>query len=134
MFAARNGCDFSDHASGIPYLEFDSFIRLVKCRENPSVSTLASNRAMILCKAQPSMIRDEKTRNNIDKDGHLTKKQEYLLIMEMEYQKSDQIENGHNLGIFSKMLRSYCTKCVAGQGKCRHKSERLWYQYHHWID
>ena len=134
LFAACNVCDFSEHASGIPYLGFDSFIRLVKCLKNPSVSTLASNRAMILCKAQASMIRDEKTRNNTDKDGHLTKKQEYLLIMEMEYQKSDQIENGHNLGIFSKMLRSYCTKFVAGQGNCRRKSEWMWYQYHHWTD
>ena len=30
------------------------------------------------------------------------------------------------------MTRSYCTACVAGQGACRHRSERLWYQYHHW--
>ena len=32
-----------------------------------------SNRAMILCKAQASMIWDKKTRNNTDKDGHLKK-------------------------------------------------------------
>ena len=42
LFAACNGRDFSEHASGIPYLGVDSFIRLVKCLEKPSASTLAS--------------------------------------------------------------------------------------------
>ena len=52
--------------------------------------------------------------------------------MELQYQETDTIENGHGLGIFLKLSGSYCTACVAGQGLCRHQGEQLGYQYHHW--
>ena len=39
------------------------------------------------------------------------------------------------LALFTKVRQSYCTGgCAAGQGACRHVSERLWYQFHHWTN
>ena len=90
-----------------------------------------SNRVIIICKAPASTRRDEKTRSQT-KVGEASKKQEYLLMMELEYEKSNQIKNAHNLGIFTQVCRTYCMACVAGRGHCRHRAERLWYQYHHW--
>lgn len=90
-----------------------------------------TNKVIILSKAHASMARDEKTRSKTD-DGQPPKKNEYLLMMELFYKKSDEIELGHSLGVFTTMGRSYCTSCIAGLGNCRHRSERLWYQYHHW--
>ncbi len=76
-----------------------------------------SNKVIILCKNQASMNKDTKTQNQTE-DGEAPKKDEYLLVLELEYMPSDQIENGHTLGIFTKLLRTYCIKCVAGQGAC----------------
>lgn len=44
------------------------------------------------------------------------------------------MDGTHNLGIFVELLRSYCAQCVAGAGYCRHKAERLWFQYFHWTE
>ena len=86
-----------------------------------------ANHVCILSKAIASMARDEKTRNKTD-DGEAPKKQEYLLIMELEYAPTDEHSHGHALGVFVRVLRTYCTACVAGQGdSCRHAPERLWY-------
>jgi len=90
-------------------------------------------KAFILSKAQVLMARDEKTRNDTD-EGEPPEKQQYLVIMELIYKPSDEIEDGHSLGVFVRMGRSYCVRCIAGQGSCRHRSERLWYQYHHWTE
>ncbi|KAL7534640.1 hypothetical protein ACHAXR_006012, partial [Thalassiosira sp. AJA248-18] len=93
-----------------------------------------SKRVIFLSKAQASMCTDEKTRNQTA-EGEAPKKKEYLVILELEYTPTDEHENGHNLGIFTKLKRKYCTGgCVAGQGACRHMSERLWYQYYHWTE
>jgi len=92
-----------------------------------------SDKILIMSKCHASMARDEKTRKKTA-DGEMPKKKEYLLIMELQYKKTDMIENGHDLGIFVKLTQSYCTSCVAGQGLCRHRGERLWYQYHHWTE
>ena len=54
--------------------------------------------------------------------------------MELHYQKTDDMEYRHGLGVFTTMGRSYCAACIAGQGPCRHRAERLWYQYHHWTE
>ena len=92
-----------------------------------------SDKVVIMSKCHASMARDEKTRKQTD-EGEMPKKKEYLLLMEMRYAKTNMIENGHDLGYFVELTRSYCTACVAGQGLCRHRGERLWYQYHHWTD
>ena len=89
------------------------------------------NKVFLLSKAQASMKRDEKTRKKTP-DGEPPKKEEYLVIMELLYKPSDDIKDSHDLGIFTGIGRHYCTNCVAGQGNCRHKAERLWYQLHHW--
>ena len=70
-----------------------------------------TNRVIILSKCHASMARDEKTRNSTD-EGEPPKKKEYLLIMELFYDKTIDIEVGHNLGIFTHMGRSYCTACI----------------------
>ena len=54
--------------------------------------------------------------------------------MELVYKPTCQMTDCHDLGIFVSFKRSYCTACVAGAALCRHKPERLWYQYHHWTD
>jgi hypothetical protein len=112
----------------------DAFSRCLYLEE-PTYHAIAldhdSNTCIILCKAVASMIRDEKTRKKTP-DGEPPKKKEYLLIMKLRYEPTDQITNMHNLGIFTELLETYCTGCVAGQGHCRHGPERLWYQYHHW--
>ena len=66
-----------------------------------------------MTKAHASMARDEKTRGKTD-DGEPPKKQEYLVIMELIYRESGEIKDGHSLGIFVKMGRSYFTFCIAG--------------------
>ena len=90
-------------------------------------------KAFILSKAQASMKKDEKTRNDTN-EGEMPEKQQYLVIMELIYKPSDEIEDGHSLGIFVRMGRLYCAGCIAGQGSCRHRSESLWHQYHHWTE
>ena len=91
------------------------------------------NRVITYSKAMASMSRDEKTRN-MTKEGEASKKKEYLLLMEMEYKKTNEMHDAHDLGVFVKLRRACCTACVAGQGSCRHRSERLWYQFHHWTE
>ena len=81
-----------------------------------------SDKVLILTKFHASMARDEKTRKKTE-EGKTSKKNEYLLIMELRYKKSNQIEDGHDLGIFVQMGRSFCTSCVARRGNCRHCSE-----------
>jgi hypothetical protein len=90
------------------------------------------NKCIILSKNIASMKSDAKTRGQADDGG--TKKKEYLVILELEYKPTNNQHDAHNLGIFTKLLRTFCGECVAGQGLCRHKSERLWFQYHYWTD
>ena len=84
-----------------------------------------------MTKAVASMKRDEKTRNYTD-DGEPPKKEEYLLLMKLAYEPTNHFEDKHDLGIFTQLLDSYCTTFVADNGSCRHRCERLWYQYFHW--
>jgi hypothetical protein len=92
-----------------------------------------TKRCIILCKAVASMNRDEKTRKHTD-DGEPPEKMEYMLIMELFFEPTTHIANKHDLGVFTRFGRSYCTACVAGQGYCRHRPERLWRQFHYWTD
>ena len=66
------------------------------------------------------MARDEKTRKNTP-DYEPPEKQQYLVILEMTYDETNDIEHKHSLGVFVELKRSYCGGCVAGQGMCRHK-------------
>ncbi len=80
------------------------------------------------------MARDEKTRKNADKYEAPEKKQ-YLVILEMIYRPTNAHEGDkHSLGVFVGMTRTYCGGCIAGQGSCRHRPERLWHQFHCWSD
>ena len=90
-----------------------------------------TNKVIMLSKAHASMARDEKTRNQTA-DGEAPKKKEYLVIMELFYEPTDEMDDKHDLGIFVRMGHHYCAQCVAGQAKCRHLPERLWYQFHQW--
>ena len=54
--------------------------------------------------------------------------------MELVYVETNEAEHSHTLGLFVGMSRAYCGGCVAGCGSCRHLSEWLWYQYHHWTE
>lgn len=92
-----------------------------------------TDRCIILSKAIASMKTDEKTRNQTD-DGEMCKRAEYPVILELRYEATSHLDCTHNLGVFVEVLRSYCAQCVAGAGLCRHKAERLWFQYHHWTD
>lgn len=80
-----------------------------------------TDRVIILSKAHASMKLDEKTRCK-DKE-QATKKREYLVMMELHYDKTSEYEAGHKLGVFVRLGRSYCTACIAGQGLCRHQPE-----------
>ena len=64
----------------------------------------------------------------------MCKRAEYPVILELRYEATSHLDCTHNLGVFVEVLRSYCAQCVAGAGLCRHKAERLWFQYHHWTD
>ncbi|KAL7537896.1 hypothetical protein ACHAXR_008146 [Thalassiosira sp. AJA248-18] len=79
-----------------------------------------------------SMNSDEKAKEKTD--NNMPKKKEYLVILELGYKPTCEMTDCHDLGIFEVLKRSYCTACVAGQADCRHKAERLWYQYHHWTE
>ncbi|EJK76705.1 hypothetical protein THAOC_01520 [Thalassiosira oceanica] len=88
-------------------------------------------RAIIFTKCIASMKADEKREKTADNQ---TKKDEYTQLIELLYEDTDRETSRHDLGVFVKVGRTYCTKCVAGQGDCRHKPERLWYHYHCWTD
>ena len=81
------------------------------------------------------MTTDEKTRNQTE-DGEAPEKKEYMVLLELDFHPTNMHDTKHSLGIFSTVKRSYCTACVVGSAKasCRHRSERLWFQFHHWTD
>ena len=89
-----------------------------------------SDKVIILTKAHASIEQDERNRNQTD-DGDVPKQQEYLLLMELEYKRSNGIKNGHSLETFVKMNWLYCTACIAGKGY-RQSSGQLCYQFHYW--
>jgi len=92
------------------------------------------NKAVLLAKAVASMGKDEKTRRDTE-DGNKPKWKEYLVILELEYQRTSEISDKHNLGRFNKLLRHICVGgCVAGRGLCRHKAEKMWFQFFHWTE
>jgi hypothetical protein len=115
----------------------DAFRRCLYNEDSASYHGIAfvpnTNRVIILSKAHASMARDEKTRKNTP-DYEPPEKQQYLVILEMTYDETNDIEHKHSLGVFVELKRSYCGGCVAGQGMCRHKPECLWHQFHHWTD
>jgi len=115
----------------------DAFKRCLYNNETASYHGLAfvpgTNRVIILSKAHASMARDEKTRSKTA-EYEPPKKQQYLVILEMMYRETTDIDHNHSLGVFVEVGRSYCGGCIAGQGSCRHRAERLWHQYHHWTD
>lgn len=129
--AAHIGC--STNAKNIG----DAFKRCLYNNETASYHGIAfilnTNKVLILSKAHASMATDEKTRNKTEKYV-APKKKQYLVIIEMIYTPTNIIEHNHSLGVFVKVGRSYCGGCIAGQGHCRHRAERLWHQYHHWTD
>mmetsp|Transcript_23314 Transcript_23314/g.55028 ORF Transcript_23314/g.55028 Transcript_23314/m.55028 type:complete len:627 (-) Transcript_23314:557-2437(-) len=75
-------------------------------------------RAIIFTKCIASMKADEKREKTADNQ---TKKDEYTQLIELLYEDTDRETSRHDLGVFVKVGRTYCTKCVAGQGDCRHK-------------
>ena len=92
------------------------------------------NKAIILAKAVASMAKDEKTRKDT-KDGEKPKWKEYLVVLEMAYERTNEISDKHSLGRFTKLLRHVCVGgCVAGRGLCRHKAEKMWFQFFHWTE
>ena len=40
--------------------------------------------------------------------------------------------DAHELGVITRVMRSYCASCKAGGGMCYHRASLLWMQYHHW--
>ena len=115
----------------------DAFRRCLYNNDGTSYHGIAfvpnTNKVIILSKAHASMARDEKTRSKTP-EYQPPEKQQYLVILEMIYSKTNDIEHKHSLGVFVGMERTYCGACVAGQGMCRHKPEKLWHQFHHWTD
>ena len=91
-----------------------------------------SKRCIILSKNVASMKTDDKTRGEAVDGGCL--RQQYMVIFELEYEATTHVEDSHDLGVFTRLLRHYCGECPAGQGLCRHLAERMWFQYHHWTD
>ena len=72
------------------------------------------NRVIMLTKGQASMSRDEKTRR-LTAEGEMPEKKEYLEIMELEYEPTTDVTDGHGLGVFTKLVQQYCIGgCVAG--------------------
>ena len=128
---AHIGCSIDSKNIG------DAFKRCLYNNETASYHGMAfvpdSNRVIILSKAHASMARDEKTRHQTP-DYEQPKKQQYLVILELHYKETNEIEHKHSLGVFVEVGRSYCAGCIAGQGPCRHRAERLWHQYHYWSD
>ena len=47
---------------------------------------------------------------------------------------TEEMEDQHDLGIFVRLGRTYCTSCIAGRSNCRHLMQVMWYQYHRWTD
>lgn len=85
----------------------------------------------ILSKQQASQRHDQKTRT-MTGAGERPLRQEYLVMMEMQVQPTDKEKDGHTLGVFVRVRRSYCALCTAGYGLCYHRGMALWTQYNHW--
>jgi hypothetical protein len=88
-------------------------------------------KAIILSKCRASMRKDKKEKK---RDDGQTKPHEYLVMMELFYTPTNEMQNQHDLGIFGSVGKTFCTGCIAGKGDCRHQPERLFYQLHHWTD
>ena len=81
----------------------------------------------IISKQRASQVRDEKTRNKTPY-GEKPKLAEYLVLMQCMVEPTA----AHDLGVITRIMRSYCAACKAGMGMCYHRALLLWMQYHHW--
>lgn len=92
-----------------------------------------SSNYILISKTQASTTKDQKAKKQTA-DGEKPPPTEYFTILELETTEPDEINDGHSLGRFTKVVHSYCLGCTAGIGDCRHKAQALWCQYHHWTN
>ena len=95
------------------------------------VASEDSRSIYILSKQRASMTRDQATRNKTGY-GEKPKLAEYLVAMQLMVEPTCVASHGHNLGIVTHIMRSYCVSCKAGSGMCYHRAALLWMQYNHW--
>ena len=91
----------------------------------------ADNSVIILSKQRASMSKDETTRKLTD-NGERPMAQEYLVLAKVLVQPTTESSHGHNLGICTNLISSYCMACKAGMGMCYHRAGLLYMQMLHW--
>ena len=84
----------------------------------------------VVSKQGASLSKDETTRNQTE-GGEKPLPIEYLCMVELKWEKTDDSTHGHSLGVVTGVGRSWCM-CTAGRGLCVHKGMSLWAQIHHW--
>ena len=89
---------------GVPYVQKEAdYHPLAFVPDSNKVAFVPdSNKVLILSKACASTKTDEKTRNHTSL-GEGPKKQEYLVILELTFMKSDNMKGKHNLGLFTQL-------------------------------
>ena len=61
------------------------------------------------------MARDEKTRSMTDED-EAPKKQQYLVILELKYEETDEMRDKHSLGVFVELKGLFVLDVWLGRG------------------
>ena len=85
----------------------------------------------VLSMQKATMKTDESKRNN---SGDKPDLNNYLIMVQIAINPTSYELHGHDLGECSHLMRSYCVKCKAGCGMCRHRAALLWMQHLHWSD
>ena len=85
----------------------------------------------ILSKQKATMKTDESKRNS---SGDKPDLNDYLIMVQIAIHPTSYELHGHDLGECSHLMRSYCAKCKAGCGMCRHRAALLWMQHLHWSE
>jgi hypothetical protein len=105
------------------------------CEQNGIIyhaMALLDDTVLLVTKQAASLRKDQTTRKETEA-GEKPLPDEYLVILELGYEKTTVESHGHELGVITKVLRSWCP-CTAGRSLCVHRGMALWSQLHHWDD
>ena len=95
-----------------------------------NVTNYQKKTVTVVSKQGASLSKDETTRNQTE-GGEKPLPIEYLCLVELMWEETDDSTHGHTLGVVTGVGRSWCM-CTAGRGLCVHKGMALWAQIHHW--
>mmetsp|Transcript_34750 Transcript_34750/g.69026 ORF Transcript_34750/g.69026 Transcript_34750/m.69026 type:complete len:87 (+) Transcript_34750:402-662(+) len=72
---------------------------------------------VLLVTKKAACLRKDQTTRKETAEGEKLLPDKYLGIVELGYEKTTMQSHGHELGVITKAIRSWCP-CVAGRGLC----------------